>query len=126
MGPAQVDEDRDTVTSFYESHPLIFDGTRWTVFITAWLYDMETIFHICHIEAHLQVSLASRCLVADARLWWMTLGEQAILSRTWAHFRTLVIACFGPVPDEGADESHQDLEIYRAMHLDRYFNFVAD
>ncbi|GMN31508.1 hypothetical protein TIFTF001_050741 [Ficus carica] len=103
--------------------PIDIRWYEWMVFIAAWLYDMETIFHICHIEAHLQVSLASRCLVADARLRWMTLGERAILSRTWAHFRTLVIACFGPVPDEGADESHRDLEIYRAMHLDRYFNF---
>ncbi|GMN46162.1 hypothetical protein TIFTF001_015344 [Ficus carica] len=87
---------------------------------------METIFHICHIEAHLQVSLACRCLVADAILWWMTLGERAMPDRTWAHFRTLVIARFGPIPDEGADGQYRDPEIYRAMHLERYFSYVAD
>ncbi|GMN30400.1 hypothetical protein TIFTF001_041453 [Ficus carica] len=46
--------------------------------------------------------------------------------RTWAHFRTLVIARFGPVPDEGADGPHRDPEIYRAMHLERYFSYVVD
>ncbi|GMN30047.1 hypothetical protein TIFTF001_044408 [Ficus carica] len=40
--------------------------------------------------------------------------------RTWAHFRTLVIAHFGPVPDEGADEPYRDPEIYRAMNLERF------
>ncbi|GMN36264.1 hypothetical protein TIFTF001_042402 [Ficus carica] len=72
------------------------------------------------------VSLASRCLAADVRLWWMTLGEQAMPDRTWAHFRTLVIARFGPVPDEGADGPYRDPEIYRAMHLERYLSYVAD
>ncbi|GMN64586.1 hypothetical protein TIFTF001_033654 [Ficus carica] len=75
MDPDRVDEDQDAVTSFYESHPLLFDGTRRTVSLAAWLYDMELIFRTCHIEARLQVSLASRCLVADARLWWMALTD---------------------------------------------------
>ncbi|GMN34066.1 hypothetical protein TIFTF001_044866 [Ficus carica] len=118
MDPDRVEEDRDAAASFYESHPLIFDGTRRTVSLAAWLYDMELIFRICHIEARLQVSLASRCLAADARLWWMTLGERAMPDRTWAHFRTLVIARFGPIPDEGADGPYRDPEIYRAMHLE--------
>ncbi|GMN56028.1 hypothetical protein TIFTF001_025147 [Ficus carica] len=74
----------------------------------------------------LQFSLACRCLVADARLWWMTLGERAMPDRTWAHFRTLVIARFGPIPDEGADGQYRDPKIYRAMHLERYFSYVAD
>ncbi|GMN65395.1 hypothetical protein TIFTF001_034471 [Ficus carica] len=126
MDPARVDEDRDSIMSFYESHPLLFDGTRRTVSLAAWLYDMELIFRTSHIKARLQVSLASRCLVADARLWWMTLGERAMPDRTWVHFRTLVIARFGPVPDEGADEPYRDPEIYRAMHLERYFSYVAD
>ncbi|GMN64532.1 hypothetical protein TIFTF001_033598 [Ficus carica] len=126
MDPARVDADRDAVTSFYESHPLIFDGTRRTVSVAAWLYDMELIFCICHIEDRLQVSLASWCFAADARLWWMTLGERAMPDRTWAHFRTLVIARYGPVPDEGADGPYRDPKIYRAMHLERYFSYVAD
>ncbi|GMN27760.1 hypothetical protein TIFTF001_044157 [Ficus carica] len=126
MDPDRVDEDRDATALFYESHPLLFDGTHRTASLSAWLYDMETIFHIYHIEAHLQVSLAYRCLVADARLWWITLGERAMPDRTWAHFRTLVIARFGPIPDEGADGQYRDPEIYRVMHLQRYFSYVAD
>ncbi|GMN21983.1 hypothetical protein TIFTF001_040154 [Ficus carica] len=106
--------------------PLLFDGTRRTVSLSAWLYDMETIFHICHIEAHLQVSLASRCLVADARLWWMTLGEQAMPDRTWAHFLTLVTARYGPLPEEGADAPYRDPEIYRDMQHTWYQSFVVD
>ncbi|GMN64277.1 hypothetical protein TIFTF001_033346 [Ficus carica] len=126
MDPAHVDEDRDAVTSFYESHPLIFDGTRRTVSIAAWLYDMELIFRICHIEARLQVSLASRCFAADARLWWMTLGEREMPSRTWVHFRMLVIAHYGPVLDEGADAPYRNPEIYQDMYHERYYGFVAD
>ncbi|GMN20946.1 hypothetical protein TIFTF001_043206 [Ficus carica] len=125
MDPAHVDEDRDAVTSFYESHPLIFDGTRRTVSIAVWLYDMELIFRICHIEARLQVSLASRCFAADARLWWMTLGEREMSSRTWAHFRMIVIARYGPVLDEGADAPYRDPEIYRDMYHERYYGFVT-
>ncbi|GMN49586.1 hypothetical protein TIFTF001_018754 [Ficus carica] len=126
MDPARVGEDRDAVISFYESHPLLFDGMRRTVSLAAWLYDMELIFRTSHIEARLQVSLASRCLIADARLWWMTLGERAMSSRTWAHFRTLVIARYGPLPDKGADVPCRDPEIYRAMYLERYFSYVVD
>ena len=54
---------------------MIFDGTRRTVSLTAWLHDMESIFCIGHIEAHLQVPLANRCLAVDASLWWRTLEE---------------------------------------------------
>ncbi|GMN64233.1 hypothetical protein TIFTF001_033318 [Ficus carica] len=61
MDPARVDEDRDAVTSFYESHPLIVDGTRRTVSVAAWLYDMELIFFICHIEARLQETMSHYC-----------------------------------------------------------------
>ena len=103
MDPDRVDEDRDAAASFYESHPLIFDGTGWTVLVSAWLYDMELIFRICHIEARLQVSLANRCFAADVRLWWITPGERVMPDRTWAHFRTVVTARYGPVLDEGAE-----------------------
>ncbi|GMN60416.1 hypothetical protein TIFTF001_029527 [Ficus carica] len=126
MNPARVDTDRDAVTSFYESHPLLFDGTRRSVSVAAWLYDMELIFHICHIEAHLQVSLASRCLIAAARLWWMTLGERQMPNRTWAHFRTTVLARYGPIPNEGAGEPYRDPEIYQDMQHTRYLSYVED
>ncbi|GMN53265.1 hypothetical protein TIFTF001_022397 [Ficus carica] len=112
MDPERVEEDREAVTSFYESFPLVFDGTRLTVSLAAWLYDMELIFRTSHIQARLQVSLASRCLRADARLWWMTIGEQAMPERTWGHFRSLEIGRYGPIPAEGADAPPRDPEIY--------------
>ncbi|GMN35799.1 hypothetical protein TIFTF001_042286 [Ficus carica] len=124
MDPERVEEDREAVTSFYESFPLVFDGTRRTVSLAAWLYDMELIFRTSLIQARLQVSLASRCLRADARLWWMTLGEQAMPERTWGHFRSLVIGRYGPIPAEGADAPPRDPEIYQDMHLERYYQYV--
>ncbi|GMN19970.1 hypothetical protein TIFTF001_048683 [Ficus carica] len=87
MDPAQVEEDRRSVSAFYKLRPLLFDGTPRTVALSGWLYDLEMIFHLCHVEAHLRVSLASRCLAADARLWWMTIGEGTLPDRTWPHFR---------------------------------------
>ncbi|GMN47189.1 hypothetical protein TIFTF001_016376 [Ficus carica] len=96
MDPRRVEEDRYATYAFNGMQPLLFDGTH------------------------------RRCLVVDARLWWMTLGERAIPDRTWVHFRTLVIARFGPIPDEGADGPYRDLEIYRAMHQERYFSYVAN
>ncbi|GMN21314.1 hypothetical protein TIFTF001_048862, partial [Ficus carica] len=54
MDPVRVEEDREAVTSFYETFPLLFDGTRRTVPLAAWLYDMESIFSTSHIQARLQ------------------------------------------------------------------------
>ncbi|GMN25401.1 hypothetical protein TIFTF001_040707 [Ficus carica] len=73
-----MDEDRGTAFAFFMMSPLIFDGTRRTVTLAAWLHDMEAIFRICHIQPHLQVSLASRCLAVDARLWWRTQREREV------------------------------------------------
>ena len=87
MDPARINADRVTAAAFYGSRPLLYDGTRRSVSVSAWLYDMEMIFYTCHIEDRLQVSLASRCLIADSRLWWMTFGEGQMPSRTRAHFR---------------------------------------
>ncbi|GMN18932.1 hypothetical protein TIFTF001_042786 [Ficus carica] len=126
MDPARVAEDRYSISSFYESHPLLFDGTRRTVSLAVWLYDTELIFRTSHIVERLQVSLASRCLVAEARLWWMMIGEKVLPYRTWAHFCALVIARFGPIPEEGADAPYRDPEIYRDMYHERYYGFVAD
>ncbi|GMN60508.1 hypothetical protein TIFTF001_029595 [Ficus carica] len=106
--------------------PLLFDGILRTVSLSVWLYDLETIFHRCHIEAHLQVSLASRCLLADARLWWMMIGKRTLPERTWAHFRAIMITRYGPVTEEGADEPYRDPEIYQDMQHERYYIFVAD
>ncbi|GMN64291.1 hypothetical protein TIFTF001_033359 [Ficus carica] len=126
MDPDRVDEDRDAALVFYELQALLFNGTRRTASLAAWLYDMESIFRIWHIEARLQVSLASRCLVADARLWWMTLGERAMPSRSWADFRALMIVRYGPLLVEDAYMPYRDPEIYRNMYLGRYFIYVAD
>ncbi|GMN29788.1 hypothetical protein TIFTF001_047961 [Ficus carica] len=115
MDPAEVEEDRRSVSAFYKLRPLLFDGTPRTVALSGWLYDLEMIFHLCHVEAHLRVSLASRCLAADARLWWMTIGEGTLPDRTWPHFRTCMINRYGPVPEEGIEEPSRDPEIYRDM-----------
>nr|GMN24259.1 hypothetical protein TIFTF001_051357 [Ficus carica] len=128
MDPARINADRATVVAFYGLRPLLYDGTGRSVRVSAWLYDMEMIFYTCHIEDRLQISLASRCLIADARLWWMTYGEQQMPSRTWAHFRAIVLARYGPIPmgGPGDDGQYQDPEIYRDMHYRRYQSFVTD
>ena len=82
MDPLQVEEDRDAVAVFYGAQPLLFDSTRRSVSIGSWLRDMERVFEMCHIKDHLQVSLANRYLIGDSRLWWVTLGEPQVASRT--------------------------------------------
>ena len=126
IDPRQLDEDRDATLVFYWMQPLIFDGTRRTVSLAGWLYDMESIFRICHIEAHLQVLLASRCLARNAQLWWMTLGEPAIPEGSWVDFRALIITRYGPLSDEEANMPYRDPEIYNDMYLRRYLSYVAD
>ncbi|GMN65263.1 hypothetical protein TIFTF001_034332 [Ficus carica] len=121
-----MDEDQDAAMAFFELRPLLFDGTRRTVSLAGWLFDMETIFRICHIEAHLQVLLASRCLAGDVRLWWMAQGDQAIYGGPWADFRARIIARYGPPPDEGANALFRDPDIYGDMQRRRYLDFVAE
>ncbi|GMN68769.1 hypothetical protein TIFTF001_037822 [Ficus carica] len=82
-------------------------------------------FHSLPAIATIIVSLANRCLVADARLWWMTLGEREMPSRTWTHFRTIVIACFGPLHEEGAGMPYRNPEIYRDMYHARYLSYAV-
>ncbi|GMN20445.1 hypothetical protein TIFTF001_039942 [Ficus carica] len=125
MDPDQVDADRETISSFFEAHPLSYDGTRRPASVTSWLHDMELIFHLCHIEARLQVSLATRCLVEEARMWWLTMCERALPNLTWAEFRDLMIERYYPVPEEGAAEPYRDPEIYRDMSHARYLSFSA-
>ncbi|GMN67350.1 hypothetical protein TIFTF001_036406 [Ficus carica] len=126
MDPTRVDDDRDATYTFYGMQPLVFDGTHYTVSLAGWLYDMEMIFQICHIEAYLQVPLASRCLAREARLWWMTLGERAMQGDSWAEFRALIIAHYGPLPNEDADLPYHDPEIYNDMYLGQYLGYAAD
>ena len=83
MDPRRRNEDRDAAYIFYGMHPLLFDRTRRTVLLAGWLYDMETIFRICYIEPHFQFLLASWCLVADTRIWWITVGEPTLQGGSW-------------------------------------------
>ncbi|GMN25856.1 hypothetical protein TIFTF001_043937 [Ficus carica] len=125
MDPDQVDADRDTVSSFFEAYPLSYDGTRRPASVTSWLHDMELIFRLCHIEARLQVSLATRCLVEEARMWWLSIGERALPNPTWADFRAPMIERYRPAPEEGAAKPYRDPEIYRDMRHARYLSFSA-
>lgn len=87
---------------------------------------MEAIFRICHIQPHLQVPLASKCLAIDARLWWRTLRKQEVQGGSWENFCNKIIARFGPPLEEDAALHYRDLEIYRDMNLVRYLNYVYD
>ncbi|GMN32459.1 hypothetical protein TIFTF001_041734 [Ficus carica] len=94
MDPDRADEDWDAAMSFYELQPMLFDGTRRTMSLAAWLYDMESIFRICHNEARLQVSLAN--------------------------FRAQIIARYGPLSDKDADKPYRDPKIYPDMYHRRF------
>lgn len=121
-----MDGDRAAAHAFYEMMPLIFDGTARTVTLSAWLHDMEAIFRICHIENHLQVPLAARCLARDARSWWRSIGEPALLGGSWEEFRVLIIGRYGPIPDADAAMPYRDETIYDNMNFERYLNFIVD
>ncbi|GMN22683.1 hypothetical protein TIFTF001_047472 [Ficus carica] len=126
MDPDHVDVDREAISSFYEAHPLSFDGTSRTISLGAWLYDMELIFRTSHIPGRLQVSLGSRCLTGDARIWWISVGEPQLPSRTWAHFRSLMVGCFGPILDYGPGAPQRDPDIYRDMYDRRYHSYTLE
>ncbi|GMN29209.1 hypothetical protein TIFTF001_044328 [Ficus carica] len=53
----------------------------------------------------------------------MTLGERAMPSRSWADFHALMIARYGPLPDEDVNMPYRDHEIYRDMYLGRYLSY---
>ncbi|GMN68679.1 hypothetical protein TIFTF001_037735 [Ficus carica] len=115
-----MDDDRDAALVFYGMQPMLFDGTQRTVSLAGWLYDMESIFRICHIEAHLQVLLATRCLAVEARVWWMTIGEPAMQGGTWVDFRALITVRYGLLPNEDANMPARDPEIYNNMYHWRF------
>ncbi|GMN66993.1 hypothetical protein TIFTF001_036056 [Ficus carica] len=81
--------------------------------------------HSLPASATVVVPLASRCLVAGARIWWITLGEPAIPRGTWADFCTLIISCYGLFHDEDANMPYRDPDIYRDMYLGRYLKLQA-
>ena len=45
---------------------------------------------------------------------------------TWVDFRALMIARYGPLPDEDAYMPYRDPKIYNDMYLRRYLSYVAD
>ncbi|GMN33025.1 hypothetical protein TIFTF001_041824 [Ficus carica] len=110
------------------AYHVVLVGRKLTTYVYAvgWLFDMETIFRICHIEAHFQVLLASRCLAGDTKLWWIAQGDQAIHGGPWADFHARIIARYGPPPDKGANAPYRDPDIYGDMHRRRYLDFVAE
>ncbi|GMN68984.1 hypothetical protein TIFTF001_038033 [Ficus carica] len=122
----RVDEDRYAAWIFQGMSPLLFDRTRRTMSPAGWLNDMETIFRVCHIEAHFQVMLASRCLAGNARLWWLTLGLPDVQGLAWVDFRAFILVRFGPLPDEGANRTYRDPEIYNDMYRRQYLSYVAE
>ena len=121
MDPAVIEEDREAVTAFFRAQPLHFDGTRRSVYLVAWLHDMERIFQLCHIPGRLQVQLAARCLYGSARLWWIETGERQVPHHTWPQFYAVVHGRFGPqISRRGLGAPDRDPEIYRDMRHTRY------
>ena len=121
MDPIGVEEDRDAVTAFFRAQPLYFDGTRRSVYLDAWLHDMEQIFMTCHIEHHLRVRLAVRCLHGAARLWWIETGEREVPDHTWTQFYVVIRGRYGPLTiRRGLGAPDRNPEIYRVMRHSRY------
>ena len=121
MDPDEVERDREAVAAFFRARPMHFDGTRRSVYVEAWLHDMERIFQLCHIQGRLQVQLAARCLYGSARLWWIETGEREVADRSWIQFFLTVRGRYGPLPTRrGLGAPARDPEIYRDMRHTRY------
>ena len=60
------------------------------------------------------------------RLWWLTLEEPTIPRGSWADFRALIIARYGPSPDKEANIPYHDPEIYNDMYMRRYVSYVIN
>ena len=120
MDPMVVEEDRDAVTAFFRAQPLYFDGTRRSVYVHIWLHDMEQVFMLCHIEHHLRVRLAVRCLYGAARLWWIETGEREVPDRTWTQFYVAIRGHYGPLSPRGLGAPVRDPAIYRDMRHAHY------
>ena len=121
MDPGVIEEDREAVAAFFRARPMHFDGTRRSVYLVAWLHDMEQTFQLCHIQGRLQVQLAARCLYGSARLWWIETGERQVADRTWTQFFLAMRGRFRPLPTRrGLGTPARDPEIYRDMRHTRY------
>ncbi|GMN28026.1 hypothetical protein TIFTF001_046196 [Ficus carica] len=89
MNPGQMEEDREASLAFWRMEPRTFDGTQGAAALAEWLHDMETIFRLCLVGAHLQVVPASRRLIGEARTWWLSIGDPEIPKDVWMNFRAL-------------------------------------
>ena len=107
--PVQIEEDREALLVFWDIEPHIFDGTQEAATLAEWLHDMEILFRLCHIGAHLQVMLVSQCLVGEARAWWLNIGNPEVLKDTWTNFRALITLRFRPLPGKGSHMHYYDL-----------------
>ncbi|GMN54002.1 hypothetical protein TIFTF001_023133 [Ficus carica] len=76
--PGQIEKDREASLAFWGMEPRIFDGTQGAAALAEWLHNMEILFRLCRIGAHLQVMLASRRLVGKARAWWISIGNPEV------------------------------------------------
>ncbi|GMN32981.1 hypothetical protein TIFTF001_044745 [Ficus carica] len=98
-----IEEDCEASLTFWGMEPCIFDGTQGAATLAEWLHDLEILFRLCHIEARLQVMLASRRLVEEACAWWLNIGNP-----------------------EGPHMHYRDPEIYHNMYMRRYVSNVVD
>ncbi|GMN25974.1 hypothetical protein TIFTF001_046008 [Ficus carica] len=118
--PGQIEEDREASLAFWGMEPCIFDGNQGTAALAEWLHNMEIIFRLCHIGAHLQIMLGSRCLVGEARSWWLNIGNPEVPKDCWRNFRALTTLRFGPLPGERPHMHYRDPKIYRDMYMRQY------
>ena len=88
--PVQIEEDHKISLAFWGMEPRLFDGTHKAAAFAEWLHDIEILFQLCHIGAHLWVMLASRCLIEEARAWWLNIGNLEVPEDTWTNFRALI------------------------------------
>ncbi|GMN20007.1 hypothetical protein TIFTF001_042965 [Ficus carica] len=118
-----------SLQSWYQSGSLRYDFTVCLPSPPSLRMDMDSA-RINADRATVAAFYGSRPLLYDGtgRSVMMTYGEQQLPSRTWAHFRAVVLARYGPIPMGGPDDDGQyrDPEIYRDMHYRRYQSFVAD
>ncbi|GMN46173.1 hypothetical protein TIFTF001_015362 [Ficus carica] len=125
MDPSQIEESREASMAFWNMVPRTFNGTQGAATLAEWLHNMEAIFRLCHIVVHLQVMLTSRHLIREARIWWLSLGDLEIPRDVWMNFLALIILRYRPLPGEGLNMHHRDVDIYRDMYMRRYVSYVV-
>ncbi|GMN47587.1 hypothetical protein TIFTF001_016764 [Ficus carica] len=125
MNPGQIEKDREASLAFWGMEPCVFDGTHGAAALAERLHDMETIFRLCHVGAHLQVMLASRRLIEEACAWWLSIGDPKVPKNVWTNFKALITLRYGSLPGEGLHMHYYDPEIYHDMYMSRYVSYLA-